>query len=82
MQLAHYTELRNVFTQQFGIHMDHRDVLHQAGVHILYLITHRQILHRDTKDFLYVWFSKSSYQHLKHMGDKSWLLHCVLTDAT
>lgn len=37
VQLAGHTQLRNIFKQQLGVHMDHWDVLHQAIVHILYL---------------------------------------------
>lgn len=35
MQLARYTELRHIFTEQYGADVDERDVLDQAVVHIL-----------------------------------------------
>lgn len=41
VQLTGHTELRDIVTQQHGVHMHHRNVLHQAVVHILNLLTHK-----------------------------------------
>lgn len=42
VQLTGHTELRDIITQQHGVHMHHWNVLHQAVVHILNLLTHKQ----------------------------------------
>ena len=47
VQLAGHTELTNIVTQQLGVHMDHRDVLHQPVVHILDLLTHTHLLKKS-----------------------------------
>lgn len=56
VQLAGHAELRNIFTQQYRIHMNHWDVLHQAAVHILYLVEdmHTPTLQKE-KTLQYVW---------------------------
>lgn len=43
MQPAWYTELGNIFTEQYGVDVYDRDVLHQPRVHILYLETNMQM---------------------------------------
>lgn len=43
MQLARYTELRHIFTEQHRADVDGWDVLNQAVVHILDLATNTQM---------------------------------------
>lgn len=54
VQLAGHTELRYIITQQHGVHMDHRDVLHQPVVHILDLVTHTNIYQKKSQHCLVV----------------------------
>lgn len=41
VQLTGHTELRDIITQQHRVHMHHRNVLHEAAVHILNLMTQK-----------------------------------------
>lgn len=43
VQLAWYTELRHIFTEQYRADVDERDVLDQAVVHIVDLVIKAQV---------------------------------------